>query len=71
MTKFIVSFLSELETLALNRTNGAIKNILNVLDWVDLPKDQKVKLRKIIVDEINGMRRDFIDYFKRTRDGSI
>jgi hypothetical protein len=66
--KLVVSFFSELEEVALKRSNGALKNILNVLDWVQLTEEEKVKLRKIIVDEINGMRRDYLDYFKRTRD---
>ena len=70
MTKLVVSFLSELEEATSQRTNGAIKNILNVLDWVDLPQEDKIKLRKIILDEVNGLNKDLLDYFKRTRNGS-
>ena len=67
--RFVVSFLDELDELALKRSNNALKNILNVLDWVQLEDIDKIKLRKIIVDEVNEMRRDYLDYFKRARNG--
>ena len=69
MTQFIVTFSSELEQLAAQRTNGALKNILNVLDWADLPHEDKTKLRKIILDEVNGLTKDMIEYFKKTQNG--
>lgn len=58
-----VTFYSPLEELALKRTNQAIKNILNILDFANLENGDRAKLRKIVLDEINSMRSDFIMYF--------
>lgn len=69
MAKFIVSFYSDLEELAVLRTNTAIKNILNVMDFADLTQEERSKLRKVILDEVNGMRKDMLDYFKKSRNG--
>ena len=63
MKEMHVTFYSPLEELAVKRTNQAIKNILNVLDFADLENGDRSKLRKIVLDEINSMRSDFLTYF--------
>lgn len=67
--KLIVTFMDELEEASLRRSNTSLKNILNVLDWTNLSNGDKVRLRKVIVDEINEMRRDLLIYFKNTTNG--
>lgn len=66
--KLVVSFFSPLEDIALKRTNLAIKNVLNALDVSSLRAEDRDLLRKIILDEINGVRNDLLDYFKKTRE---
>lgn len=70
MKNFQVEFYGPLEELAHKRTNQAIKNILNILDFAGLENGNKSKLRKIILDEVNGMRNDLLDYFEKVHDGS-
>lgn len=69
MNKLTITFYGPLEEVSLKRTNQSIKNILNVLDFVSLSDGDKSKLRKIILDEINSMRVDMLDYFNRVQDG--
>jgi len=69
MTKFIVSFYSDLESLAIKRTNSAIAKVLSHLDWVHLDIEEKTKLRKVIIDEVNEMKRDFLEYFRNVSNG--
>lgn len=40
--------------------NSSIKNILNLLDAVDISKEQRMKLRRVILDEINSNYDEFI-----------
>jgi hypothetical protein len=69
MKQLHVEFFSPLEELAHKRTNQAIKNILNILDFANLQNGDKAKLRKIILDEVNGMRADFLEYFDKVSNG--
>lgn len=66
--KLVVSFYEPLDEISLRRTNTAIKNILNVLDVAGLNSQDRETIRKVILDEINGMRTDMISYFKKTRE---
>jgi hypothetical protein len=64
--KFVVEFYSPLEELTIRRTNQGLKKVLAVLDMANLHSEDKAKIRKVIVDELNEMRRDFVEYFKNT-----
>lgn len=39
------------------------------MDFADLTQEERSKLRKVILDEVNGMRKDMLDYFKKSRNG--
>lgn len=41
-----------------NERDSSIKKILTICDVIDIPKDQKAKLRKVILDEINDLYLD-------------
>jgi hypothetical protein len=64
--KFVVEFYSPLEELSVKRTNQGLKKVLDILDVANLQNGDRAKIRKIIVDEFNEMRRDFLEYFKNT-----
>ena len=71
MPKLIVEFYSDLDEIAIKRANVAIRGILNALDIADIDDCTRSKIRKIVIDEVNGLKRELLEYFKRTKDGDI
>lgn len=69
--KLIVEFYSELEELSVKRTNLAIRSVLNVLDVAQMDEETKSKMRKVVIDEINGLKRELLEYFKVSKNGDI
>lgn len=39
--------------------NSAIRNILNILDIVDMPESKKEKFRSVVLGEINNIYNEF------------